>query len=287
MNLFGQHGRQSVRNALRWLCCATPDFRGKGRIVLVCDQVLTDYSDAHSYTVVAQINNLAVLELDLRSFGQRFAYYYGELERDLIAVCRRLYRGGTFVDIGSSLGLYGVCLADLVAKARNRVISVEPLDFNVKRQVRNLTLNRYNNLVEIYKVALGVREGTVKISGDPSFADSNALISDDGDWQVEMCTLDTLLQDRSDRIGLIKMDVEGYECEVIAGGRGTILRDRPILLAEFNRERMTINRCDIQPTWSFFAEADYQFFVCEGAALRQIEYPETWENIFFIPRESL
>ena len=58
-----------------------------------------------------------------------------------------------------------------------------------------------------------------------------------------MCTLDALLQDHTDRIGLIKMDVGGYECEVVAGGREAILHDRPIVR-------------------------------------RQIEYPEKWENTF-------
>src|SRR5262245_48511002 len=129
----GQSMRQRLRGALRWISCATPQFRGKGRIVVACDRVLTDYHAARSYSVVPQINGLAMLELDLRSFGQRFAYYYGELERDLIAVCRRFYTGGSFVDVGSSLGLYCVCLGDLVANAGARIISVEPLDFNVKR----------------------------------------------------------------------------------------------------------------------------------------------------------
>jgi FkbM family methyltransferase len=276
-----------MRNALKWLCCHTPPFPGKGRLVVGCDHLVTDYSDPASYQVIGQVNGLAKLEFDLRSFEQRFAYYYGHIERDLIAIARDLYRGGDFVDVGSSLGLYTVCLADLVEKAQNKIISVEPLDFNVVRQLRNLTLNSCLHLVQIHKLALGAAEGTVIMSGDPSFADSNALISNHGDWKVRMCTLDALLRNSTDRIGFIKMDVEGYECEVIAGARETILCDRPNILAEFNRERMAINRFRIEPTWSFFVEADYRPFICESGRLRQIDEPELWENIFLIPRESL
>lgn len=67
----------------------------------------------------------------------------------------------------------------------------------------------------------------------------------------------------------------------------TISRDRPVILGEFNRERMDINGFKIEDSWRFLMDLDYAAFVEHDAKLYQINQPENWENIFFLPKESL
>jgi len=259
-------------------------FRGKGRLLLLADACLTDPSDADSYMVVDTINSLARFRFDLRPWGQKFAYYYGEMEREYILAVRELYRGGVFVDVGSSLGLYVVCLGDLVAADGASMISIEPVAQNLARQKDNVDLNRYQQLVSYHQVALGSAAGELRISFDAESGDNNAIIGVHGGMTVPVTTLDRLaIESGCGRIGLIKIDVEGYEPEVVAGARETIQRDRPVVLAEFNRERMAINGFDMAPSWAFFIDCGYRAYRLSAGKLVPLPQPGTVENIFFVP----
>lgn len=261
-------------------------FRGKGRIVLLVDGWLTDRSTVESSTVVDTVNSLASFQFDLRPFGQKFAYYYGEWERDHIFAIRSLYRGGAFMDVGSSLGLYVVCLGDLVANAGASVISVEPVPQNLVRQKRNVELNGYQKLVRYFQVALGSAAGELRIGFDEMSGDNNAIIHESGDIAIPVTTLDRLVDDSEcGRVGLIKIDVEGYEPEVVEGARKTIIRDRPIVFAEFNRERMKINGFEMTRSWSFFLDHGYQGHQLLGRKLSLLKQPGDIENIYFLPKE--
>src|ERR1043166_1808635 len=127
-----------MRNALRAVVAAAiarmPDMRGRGRVTLLLDRLLTDSADPRSYETIGELNGGFRFAFDLRPWGQKFAYYYRSWEADYVRVLRGLYRGGWFVDVGSSLGLYVVSLSDLVRAAGGRIASIEPIPFNKRRQ---------------------------------------------------------------------------------------------------------------------------------------------------------
>jgi len=272
-----------VQSAFAYIFRITPQFKGKGRIVLLLDRLLGS-STAWPVQVVGTVNSLALMKFDLRAWGQKFAYYYGAWEKDYIALSRKLYEGGNFVDVGSSLGLYVVCLGDLVRKSGAAIISVEPLDFNLEKQRENVSLNRLEDVVHYRQISLGDCETKLRIASDPSKSDNNAFISSEGSVEVRMTTLDLLLASTNpSRVGFIKIDVEGYDVMVILGATETIRRDHPIIFAEFNRERMKINGFDMAPAWSFLVSEGYRAFEAKRGDLIEIEnYGET-ENVFFLP----
>lgn len=136
-----------IRSALASLLQHTPMFRGKGRIILLLDRMLTDEHDPISFIANGPINGLARMYFDLRAWGQKFAYYYGVWEYDFINLVRQLYKGGAFIDVGSSLGLYVICLGDIVRKYGDVIVSVEPIIFNLDRQKRNVALNELEDVV--------------------------------------------------------------------------------------------------------------------------------------------
>jgi FkbM family methyltransferase len=276
--------RDAVRSAVAAGIALLPDVRGRGRVTLFIDRLLTNPNDPRSYETIGRINGGFRFAFDLRPWGQKFAYYYRSWEPDYVATLRTLYSGGWFVDVGSSLGLYVVSLSDLVRAARGRIASIEPVPFNKRRQEVNVRLNGIEDLVEYADVALGAEPGSVFLAVDPTHADNNAFISREGDVEVPVVTLDQLCRDRGWRgIGAIKMDLEGYEPRVIEGGRETIARERPPILAEFNRERMAINGFTIDDSWNFLGSLGYRAFRLERAHLIAIDAPERHQNLFFVP----
>lgn len=279
--------RNAIRAMLPSLVSRLPAVRGRGRFILLMDRVLTDEDDPSSYHVVGELNGGVPFQFDLRPWGQKFAYYYRVWEQDYISTLRSLYSGGWFVDVGSSLGLYVVCMAGAVRAAGGRIAAIEPVPFNMERQKQNIELNGIGDIVECARVAVGSSPGRVTLAVDPAGADNNAFINADGGIEADVVTLDTLVAHRQwSPVGAIKIDVEGYEPEVIAGAKEMLARDRPVILAEFNRERMAINGFDIGPSWDFLRGLGYDAYILDHGLLRRVDEPALHENLFFLSQPA-
>jgi FkbM family methyltransferase len=274
--------RNAVRRLLPPLLSRLPRFRGIGRITLALDALLTDRADPSSYMVEGTLNGGCRFLFDLRGWGQKFAFYYRDLEGEYVDVLRRLYDGGIFADVGSSIGLYAVCLADAVRARGGRIAAFEPVPFNRERQRTNIVLNKADDVVDVYPYALGAADAVLRMAGDPSQADNNAFLTASGDIEVEVRPLDDVAR-AWPRIGLMKIDIEGYEPEMLRGARATIERDRPTIFAEFNRERMAINGFAMDETWRWFTERGYRFCILRGGKLAELDAPGRHENLFLMP----
>jgi FkbM family methyltransferase len=237
--------------------------------------------DPASYLVVDRLNDIAWMEFDLR-YADIATYYSGRLEYDFIKIASRLYRGGSFLDVGSSIGLYAICLAPKVFEEGGRFVSIEPLSFNLARQRRNLELNGLLERVEIVQAACGSKPGFVNISADPQELHGNAFVHPEGQHRIEVTLIDILAAKMKLDLGFIKIDIEGYDPEALAGARETIARQRPVLFVEFNRERMDLNGFDMAPSWEFLIGARYRAFEVASAQLRELHEPGRSENLFFL-----
>jgi len=278
--------RTALRRLLPPLLSRIPSFRGKGRMTLALDALLTDSTDPASYLVDGVLNHGVPFRFDVRGWSQKFAYYYRELEGDYVAALRKLYCGGVFVDVGSSIGLYVVGMADLVRGQGGRVAAFEPMPFNLERQRQNIDLNEAGDVVDVYPFALGARDAVLYMQGDPLRADNNAFIATSGDVAVQVRRLDDLARSWP-RIGLMKIDIEGFEPPMLEGAREAIERDRPVIFAEFNRERMAINGFTMDETWRWFTERGFRFFILDRRRLVALDAPAMHENLFVIPSEEI
>jgi FkbM family methyltransferase len=133
-----------------------------------------------------------------------------------------------FVDVGANVGTYTLLAASVVGC---RCISVEPVARAFSHLIDNLHLNGIERLVEAHCLALGAASGQVQITNSRDTM-NRVVTQNDHDKNgstttVTMTTLDKLVGGRGPTI--LKIDVEGFERQVIAGGQQT-LRE-PSLLA--------------------------------------------------------
>lgn len=160
-----------------------------------------------------------------RSQAQRLLYLEGPryiAERGLL---RGLLRPGLrIVDVGANIGYY-LLLWQSGIGASGAVQCIEPEPDNLVELRRNVERNAFEN-VEVLAAAVGSAEGTVSIR-----AGINSGVDPAGAIGVRLVRLDAVVRGRVD---LIKIDVEGYEGEVLAGARATLERDRPILFLEIH-----------------------------------------------------
>jgi FkbM family methyltransferase len=145
---------------------------------------------------------------------------------------KHIQKSSTCIDIGANVGLY-TCLA---ASHGKHVVAIEPMPSNLKFLYRNLVRNHYAD-VEVFPLALSSSGGILRIFGDgtaASLLQGWAGASEKSYKIVPVTTLDVIVNTRFDGLPLlIKLDVEGFECEVLKGGQRTLSLDpKPTWLVE-------------------------------------------------------
>lgn len=157
----------------------------------------------------------------------------GEFETEEIEVFLKYLQSASIcVDIGANIGLY-TCLA---AADHKHVIAVEPLRTNLEALYRNLICNDFAD-VEVFPVGVSCESGIKPLFGGntgASFLPGWAGASSKQSEIVSISTLDVLINRRFEgQPLLIKVDVEGFEYEVLQGAKQTIGRHpRPVWLME-------------------------------------------------------
>ncbi len=133
---------------------------------------------------------------------------------------------GIVVDVGANIGTHSV----VYSKTAEHVYAFEPQQLVYYSLCANLFLNNVSNVTPFH-LALGPRAGRVQVTAlDPTQeqACAGGRVGM-GDGEVSMIPLDTL---ELPRCHFIKIDVEGYETEVIRGMSSTLQRCRPIVFVE-------------------------------------------------------
>jgi FkbM family methyltransferase len=139
---------------------------------------------------------------------------------DMAFVLHALRQDDWFVDVGANVGSYTV-LAAKVAGAH--CLSLEPVPETFAKLQRNLRANNLGLRVEAFQCAVGSAAATMSFSTDQ---DTTNRVVDQNYMgkkiHVPVQQLDDLLAQRPAFIW--KVDVEGFEQEVLSGGRKALLQ---------------------------------------------------------------
>jgi FkbM family methyltransferase len=176
--------------------------------------------------------------LDLADHVQRMVYL-GCFEREETKLMRRELKAGmTFVDVGANCG-YFTYLAAARVGVSGRVLAVEPSPRVADIVEAAIRENRLANAALI-RTALGRAAGELTLYVPPEALANHAptAIATPG-WSpitVPVRALDDLLDERQiDRVDVLKVDVEGYEGEVLGGAERSLKSGRiRAMLVEFN-----------------------------------------------------
>lgn len=159
-------------------------------------------------------------------------------------------RWGTAIDVGAHVGF----LSKDVAHFFGRVYSFEPQPDNFRCLIENTPAN-----VLPVNSALGDKVGRIGIHS-PQLDNSGAWELCEGD-DVEITTLDSF---QFPEVGLIKIDVQGYEFAVLRGAVETLRHFRPAMLVEFPKSDVAKLLKDGEPSEAM------QFLIDLGAEPRHV-----------------
>lgn len=134
-----------------------------------------------------------------------------EVWRHLMA---RVREGDVVADVGAHVGVYTVALARRVGP-RGRVVAFEPDAANFRQLESHVRLNDVGDRVSLIQAAVAKHAGTVLVSGDGTSEVRVDRTPNETSRSVPAVAIDSHFT--AERIDILKIDVEGYELEVLEG----------------------------------------------------------------------
>ena len=216
--------------------------------------------------------NIKFKYLPFRLYHRIRCYKYAKYRSPELSLISNLVKNNqNSIDIGANLGLFTF----FMSRASKHVFAFEPNPYPLEN-LKGLA----DSNVTVLPIALGNNDGPVEIkiphhrkgwsSNGASLASKE--INDGKIINIQCRKLDSL---NIENIGLIKIDVEGFEIEVIRGAKDTILKNKPVMIIE----NETVHTKDTNELFIIMNELGYDKYICNSIGkLEKIDNFSVEEN---------
>ena len=181
---------------------------------------------------IAKIDGITY-QLDLNEICDRNIYFLSYQDKyvhdSIIKLCKN---GMVALDIGANIGAYTFKMAQLVSE-KGQVIAFEPTSWAFSKLKKNVELNNFNNII-LNRIALSNESKTEKRHFRSSWlvkGGQNPISKTDDIIQFIMLD-DYLLKNSISKVDFIKLDVDGFEFQVLQGAAKTLKECKPIIILE-------------------------------------------------------
>lgn len=159
-----------------------------------------------------------------------------------------LQPGDLFLDIGANVGSYSIWVSEMGAD----VIALEPAEDTFALLSENVALNGYP--IKLIQAAAGAFCGTARFTAG---LDAVNQMHPDGSAECAVITVDSVIGDRA--VAGIKVDVEGFEIEVLRGCERALSEHRIRLMQlEWNQTSRKAVGTDRRPVADLLAQHGYE-----------------------------
>lgn len=231
-------------------------------------------------SVVVQLAELkGTFEIDVRSHLLRTILKDQAFEHEVVALVKQhLDPGRDVVDIGANIGLFTVLFAKTIA-AERRVLAIEPIPAALSCLRRNLARNSVSQAVILFEGVASEQDGEYEIhtiAGREEYSSLGAIVHPAAVGQsfqtlkVKGIRVDDLVEQHNLSPGLIKIDTEGAEYQVLSGAMGTLERQRPVILSELSDTLLAGFGTNAQQVVHLLQSHGYEVINCDapGAPLK-------------------
>ncbi|WP_375558727.1 FkbM family methyltransferase [Bernardetia sp. OM2101] len=242
-----------------------------------------------SFTGISWMQNENILlHIDTSSYVEWCVFSMAEYETELARLIQSQVKvGNVCLDIGANVGIQSLRMAQ-ETKQTGKVIAFEPVSYLRERLEKNIALNKASQ-IEVLPYALSDFSGTSTMNINPE--DSNqgtASLSDNGNTEIQVRKGDDLLKEmKIERLDFIKIDVEGFEYQVLIGLKESIKRFRPSIVFEYD-DNYCVKRGKKSyiDFYIFFEELDYSLFGVNeiGGERLHKDSQKIESNILALPR---
>jgi len=150
------------------------------------------------------------------------------------ALLRCVNQGNTIIDLGANMGYYTRKLSEIVGNT-GKVYALEPVQKNYDILAEN---TEHLENTTIMKLAIGDQNKALPIGVSDKLNWSGFNIESKESEIVNMKTLDSFTEEQGIRPDLIRMDVEGYEYEIIKNAKNLMATHSPKFMVEVHPHLM-------------------------------------------------
>lgn len=185
--------------------------------------------------------------------------YFGFLDIGQEKLISLIKPNDVILDIGTNIGSTILQMAKTIGND-GFVYGFEPDIDNFHKCYENINLNKFNNL-SVENIGLGSENGKFYLSIDcDSNRGCNRITTKEGDNAriVNVVSLDNWVSTKNiNKIDVIKLDVEGYEMNVLKGGINVIKKLHPILFIELDDNNLRQQNSSSNELVDFLMQLDY------------------------------
>ncbi len=224
---------------------------------------------------LARLGDRSRLWVDLHRTAASMVLYANPPDYpEMLAWRRALRPGDLFIDVGANVGTYTIWAAEIGAE----VIALEPAPDTFQLLLENVALNGYQ--VSAIRAAAGAACGTARFSAG---RDAGNCLDPQGPAEIRLVTIDSLIGDR--RVAGLKIDVEGFELDVLRGCATALAEQRISLIQlEWNAMSELAAGTDRRPAADLLARYGYQLFRPDVTGrLRPAGDPGYGTDVFALP----
>ena len=151
--------------------------------------------------------------------------------------------GDILIDVGANIGCV-TAAGSLAVGDTGHVYSVEPHPQTYKHLQKTIAINHCTNVTSL-NVALGAEAGIVNFTDEPRKDDNNCVAQNaESGIRVPCMTLASLVDEHSiSRIAVMKIDVEGFEMQVLQGAQSMLHKVDSIYIAVLEHTLQKFGSC--------------------------------------------
>ena len=221
----------------------------------------------------------AYISADLAQWGDRWHYYTGRYRDRLnqLVIRQVLQPGDLYVDVGANVGMHSLLASHRVG-ANGRVVAIEPNPTTFRALQLHAMLNNVDNIT-LLNLGVSDHEGKTDLIGDPSHSGGYSAV-DHGHGmdriEIQLERLDRIIraEDLNRPRVLVKIDVEGYECDVLSGMKRILDRRNVVVSLEVTPAWIERAGRTVDELLALLTDAGYRILspMRRRSALRETSY---------------
>ena len=160
-------------------------------------------------------------------------YVFGNYELETLSFFKKkIKKGNVFVDVGANIGQHSIFVSKVVGD-RGLVISFEPITKLYLQFLKSIEINNLKN-IKSHNFACGDINEDSQISICKNNAGASSILIKNKNQEIQKIKIRKLDDFIKSKVDFIKIDVEGYEPQVIFGAKNIIKKYKPKILLEYN-----------------------------------------------------
>jgi len=219
----------------------------------------------------------------------RELFFHGQIEPETTALLRRSASvGWTFFDVGANEGYYALLAMDLGGPTA-RVVAFEPQPQVAALLRASVALNDYP--IQVVEAACASTGGTIDFYPSDQADNSGAASAVAGlhsttRTSVRAVTLDEFCATSGLSPDVMKVDVEGFEFEVLRGCQETLIEKPPrLIVAELSEDPRHPTHQNVAPYLDQFGYVPHR--IARNGSLLPFDAPKGLENVAFVHQGAL